>query len=70
MTSHELARALLNGPDLPVEVRVANAKDTAYSQDLAVNADASLEQVSITGWVFSDDEGAYAPWAPDVDDED
>lgn len=72
MTSHELARELLAGPDLPVQLSIANPKDTAYTRDVRVrlgSENGEATYVRIDGWVASDDEDAFAPWA-DYEDED
>ena len=63
MTSHELANKLLAGPDLPVELQIANAKDTAYTADVSEPKATTADVIAIRGWVNSDDERAYAPWA-------
>ncbi len=67
MTSHELARELLNGPDLPVELSIANSKDSAYTRNMLVRLGSRLKHkdsacVRIDGWVSSDDKDAFAPW--------
>lgn len=45
MTSHELAKKLLEGPDLPVELKVGGPKDT-YIGDVG-DADVSIGEIDV-----------------------
>ena len=65
MTSHELARKLFDGPDLPVQLSISNPKATAYTQTVTVIHDKTV--VRVEGWVWSDDEDAFAPWGSIID---
>ena len=65
MTSHELAKELLAGADLPVRLTIADAKDTAYTNDVRVieeSTDGIVHTLLIQGWVGRDNEEAFAPW--------
>lgn len=70
MTSHELARQLLAGPDLPVELRIENPKDTAYTRaEIGTKLNGDSTHIEVSGWVASDDKDAFAPWI-NYDEED
>jgi hypothetical protein len=63
MTSHELARKLLELPDVPVRLSVADPKDAAYTDDVSVKV--KDKRVVVAGWVSNDNPEACAPWSVD-----
>ncbi len=68
MKVSELIEELKKVPqDAQVELTVADAKDTAFSRaEVKVSnkeGDGETGLVTISAFVWSDDEDAYAPWA-------
>ncbi len=52
MTSHELAKKLLEGPDLPVQVRAGAAKDTVFCDpgEAFLRTDLDDSVIVVEGW--------------------
>lgn len=66
MTSHELAQQLLEKPDRPVELSIADPNDTAFTRSEITVKDRD-DHVQILGWVSSDADDAHAPWSHTID---
>lgn len=69
MTVGELIKELQNlDPNAPVDVSIGNPKDSAYTNEVMVflrkvGEGVETPHVEIHGWVSSDNEDAFAPWA-------
>ena len=49
-------------PKCRVTLAIANANDTAFTDDLELVFKEDTGAVQLRGWVASDNEAAFAPW--------
>lgn len=64
-----IAQLVTMDPSLAIHLRVADAGDAAYSNDVAARKDYDDENdvgcVVLEGWVSPTNPQAFAPWAPE-----
>ena len=66
VTGRELAAELMKNPDQEVELSIGNPKDTAYTNEIQKVELSEEGRLVVRGWVSSDNEGAFAPWAEEI----
>lgn len=70
LTVKELIEQLQTMPEgARIRLSVGNPKDSAYTNEIIEVTDDDDGSVTIRGWVSSDNDNAFAPWAPEGDEE-
>lgn len=58
-----IAELMKADPEAELTVSIGDPKDTAYTDDVSLEVTAGGRAVQLRGWVASDNEEAFAPWA-------